>query len=74
MNKISEHKKFNDGSKFLQQIMAIRNNGCNGLKCKNCCLQKLCPHYPSVAKKVANKIIAEAYENAFRDKDVQKKA
>lgn len=72
MSEISMKKKFNDGSKFLQQIMAIENYGCNGLKCHNCCLQNLCPRIPAVAKNVAAKILSEAYASLVKNKDKPK--
>jgi hypothetical protein len=42
------------------QIIHISKFGCSGIKCKSCCLNKVCDHFPSKAKDVANQMIAYA--------------
>ena len=70
MREIPIKKRFNDGSKFLQQIIYIQKNGCDGLKCKNCCLQNICTHEPSKAKTIALRTLVESYKkaSAFKNK------
>lgn len=61
MKKISDKKLAKVGKLFIQQISYIQKNGCNGIKCKQCCLQKLCTHEPVKAKSVATVILNEAF-------------
>lgn len=49
------------GKLFIQQISYIQKNGCNGIKCKQCCLLNLCPREPAKAKIVASNILMEAF-------------
>lgn len=50
-----------DARKYAySQIIHISKFGCSGIKCKRCCLNKVCDHFPSKAKDVANQMIAYA--------------
>lgn len=42
------------------QIIHISKFGCSGIKCKKCVLNKICDHFPSKAKGIANQMIAYA--------------
>lgn len=42
------------------QIIHISKFGCSGIKCKRCCLNKVCDHFPSKAKDIAIQMIAYA--------------
>jgi hypothetical protein len=42
------------------QIIHISKFGCSGIKCKKCVLNKICDHFPSKSKDVANQMIAYA--------------
>lgn len=49
----------------FKQIAYISKNGCNGIKCKYCCLTRLCDHFPSHSQQLANEMIlmARSQEN-----------
>ena len=38
-----------------KQADYISKNGCRGIKCKNCCMKKLCDHYPEHSQLTALK-------------------
>mgnify|MGYP003558020650 CR=1 FL=1 len=42
------------------QFVHIYKFGCSGIKCKRCCLNKVCCHFPSKAKDVAFQMIMYA--------------
>lgn len=40
-------------------LLYISEHGCNGFNCKSCVLMKACDHYPSHARFVATRVMAE---------------
>lgn len=50
-----------DARKYAySQFIHIYKFGCSGIKCKRCCLNKVCDHFPSKAKDVAFQMIMYA--------------
>lgn len=58
---VPDRKLAKVGKLFIQQISYIQKNGCNGIKCKQCCLFNLCPREPAKAKIVASNVLMEAF-------------
>lgn len=65
---IPDKKLAKVGRLFIQQISYIQKNGCNGIKCKQCCLLNLCPREPTKAKVVASNVLMEAFLKMKTDK------
>lgn len=42
------------------QIIHVSKYGCNGIKCKNCVMNRICDHFPSHSKDVALQMITYA--------------
>jgi hypothetical protein len=44
-----------------QQITYIKDHGCSGLKCAQCCLCKKCSHTPANGKAIASALYTHAH-------------
>jgi|WetSurMetagenome_2_1015567.scaffolds.fasta_scaffold00725_15 hypothetical protein len=60
------------GRNFRKQVSWIYANGCNKIKCPDCCMQKICDHYPANSKVLAYNLLMYAAEKAKVDKDGDK--
>lgn len=43
----------NESIFMARQLQYISQNGCNGIKCKRCVLNKMCSHNPKTARQTA---------------------
>ena len=61
--KIPEEKLAKAGKLFRQQIIYISQRGCNGIKCKECCLMNMCTREPLKSKVLAMSILEQALKD-----------
>jgi hypothetical protein len=62
MNKITpiDRKNAYVGKLFRKQITQIYEQGCNGLKCSDCCMTKICDHFPEHSRTLAYNLLMYA--------------
>jgi hypothetical protein len=69
LNEITPTDKKNAyvGRNFRKQISWIYAHGCNGIKCADCCMQKICDRFPEHSKILAYNLLMYASEKAKQD-------
>jgi hypothetical protein len=65
---IPDEKLAKVGKLFIKQISYIQKYGCNGIKCKQCCLMNICSREPAKAKMAATAVLNEAFLSIKTDK------
>ena len=64
--KIPKEKLAKVGKLFRQQIIYISQRGCNGIKCKECCLMNMCTREPAKSRDFALGVLYHINEKIQR--------
>ena len=68
MTNIPEERLAKVGKLFRQQLVYIQQNGCNGIKCKQCCLLNMCTREPAKSKSLASFVLAQSISETLKKK------